>query len=80
MQRVIFPDVSEILKRLKQAEEERARVLAERKRLEAEAEVEADLALAAQPAAAPGAEPPVPGLFRMDGDLDAFAARLKDKP
>ena len=129
--------MSEILKRLKQAEEARARVLAERKRLEAEAEVETDEALAAQPAAAPAAEPPAPPaaetpqqrsrfaaalaigvamaivfwvgtlvpqkpvqvvqgpasappapvaksppqLFRMDGDLDAFAARVrKDKP
>jgi hypothetical protein len=145
--------VSQILNRLKQAEEERQRVIAERKRLETEADAalaereheelvraqqDAERPIArpqapqpAPPAAetpqqrsrfaaalaigvamaavfwvgtlvpqkpeivvqapapapvpaiaipAPAAKAPPPGLFRMDGDLDAFAARLKDKP
>jgi hypothetical protein len=145
--------VSQILNRLKQAEEERQRVIAERKRLEAEADAglaerereemvraqehaerpvaQPQAPQSAQPAAetpqqrsrfaaalaigvamavvfwvgtlvpqkpeivvqapasapvrasaapAPAAKTPPPELFRIDGDLDAFAARLKDKP
>jgi hypothetical protein len=145
--------VSQILNRLKQAEEERQRVIAERKRLETEADAAlaerereemvraqqraerpvaapqapqtappaaetpqqrsrfaAALAIgvamavvfwvgtlvpqkpeivvrapdpAPMPAAAtpaPAPKSPPPALFRMDGDLEAFAARVKDKP
>ena len=126
--------MSEILNRLKQAEAERERVLAERRRLEAAVEASpterpvaqapslqpasetpeqrsrfaAALGIAvamaivfwvgtlmprkaappAQPtvlepapvAAAPEGKAPPPELFRMDADVDAFAARLKGKP
>ncbi|HEY6966938.1 MAG TPA: hypothetical protein VI229_05655 [Burkholderiales bacterium] len=143
--------MSQILNRLKQAEEERQRVIAERKRLETEADaalaerereemvraqqgaerpvappqapppaqtvaetpqqrsrfaaalaigvamavvfwvgtlvpqkpeivVQATAPVQAVATPAPAAKAPPPELFRMDGDLDAFALRLKDKP
>ena len=142
--------MSQILNRLKQAEEERQRVIAERKRLEIEADAalaerereervraqqHAERPVAAPPSAqraaetpqqrsrfaaalaigvamavvfwvgtlvpqkpeivvrapepapmpatatpAPAPKSPPPALFRMDGDLEAFAARVKDRP
>ena len=135
--------MSQILNRLKQAEEERERVIAERKRLEAEADaalfardreqilqqeqraapllppvkpntqtpqqqsrVAAAVAIAVamavvfwigtlvpRPPAASAVQPPQPAppalapaaraapvLFKLDGDLDAFAARVTEKP
>ncbi len=33
-----------------------------------------------EPAPAPAEKAPPPALFRMDADLDAFAARVKDQP